>query len=140
MKRMSDEVYNHLVRMKFGVAPRWCANAVATDAGWTNPRTGEVLMAFRGLATRINEFNAEKARREKLKEEESTKVEVKTKKAEKEVVKKEPEVVAETPVEVPAAVEVAETTKEDVKEEKPKSSEKPAKKKTAKKSSKTKTE
>lgn len=62
-KRMSEETFQNLVSIGFGKPPRWCSKAVATDAGWTNPKTGEILMASRGLASRINEFEAEKQMR-----------------------------------------------------------------------------
>lgn len=62
-KRMSNEAFENLVSIGFGTPPRWCGNAIATDKGWTNPKTGEVLLASRGLASRINEFEAEKKMR-----------------------------------------------------------------------------
>lgn len=61
--KMTDEQFNRLVRMNFGVAPAWCKGAIATNSGWVNPRTKEVLFASAGLARRIQEFEAEKARR-----------------------------------------------------------------------------
>lgn len=30
-------------------APHWAPNAVATDKGWTDPNTGELLVAVEGL-------------------------------------------------------------------------------------------
>lgn len=30
-------------------APHWAPNAVATDKGWTDPKTGELLVAVEGL-------------------------------------------------------------------------------------------
>jgi hypothetical protein len=30
-------------------APHWAPNAVATDKGWTDPKTGELLVAVVGL-------------------------------------------------------------------------------------------
>lgn len=62
-KRMSDEAFENLMAIGFGKPPRWCANSVATDKGWTNPKTGEVVLASRGLASRINEFEVEKKKR-----------------------------------------------------------------------------
>lgn len=136
-KRMSDEAFDHLVRMNFGKAPRWCANAVATDHGWVNPRTGEILMASRGLATRINEFEAEKARREKLaaeaaKAEDKKPVSPVKVKDKVEVPVKEVAPVVE-PVVEPEVEKVAEPEAEAPVEKKPK-------KTTAKKSSKKKAE
>lgn len=30
-------------------APHWAPNAVATEKGWTDPKTGELLIAVQGL-------------------------------------------------------------------------------------------
>ena len=35
--------------------PVYCPNAIVTDAGWVNPKTGELLIAVRNLRQRIDE-------------------------------------------------------------------------------------
>lgn len=35
--------------------PLYCPNAIATDTGWVNPKTGELLVAIRHLDTKIRE-------------------------------------------------------------------------------------
>lgn len=35
--------------------PAYCLSAIATDAGWVNPKNGELLMAIRNLKQRIAE-------------------------------------------------------------------------------------
>lgn len=35
--------------------PSYCPNAIATDTGWVNPKTGELLVAIRHLDTKIKE-------------------------------------------------------------------------------------
>lgn len=35
--------------------PIYCPHAVATDSGWVNPKTGELLIAIRGLISKIEE-------------------------------------------------------------------------------------
>jgi len=30
-------------------APHWAPNAIATEAGWTDPKSGELLVAVQGL-------------------------------------------------------------------------------------------
>jgi hypothetical protein len=35
--------------------PIYCPTAIATDAGWVNPKSGELLMAIRNLKQRIAE-------------------------------------------------------------------------------------
>lgn len=43
--------------MKNLLPPVWAPNAVATDRGWINPNTGEVLISYRGLKTLIKNKN-----------------------------------------------------------------------------------
>lgn len=33
--------------------PRWCASAIATNSGWVDPRTNEVLIAIGNLKARL---------------------------------------------------------------------------------------
>lgn len=33
--------------------PKWAPSAIATDQGWVNPKTGELLISLKGLKTRI---------------------------------------------------------------------------------------
>lgn len=66
---MNDKLFNELVAANFGVAPAWCSGAVATDNGWVNPKTKEIYSCIPNLKTRIEEFEAEKARRAAIKEE-----------------------------------------------------------------------
>lgn len=37
--------------------PAYCPNAIVTEAGWVNPKTGELLIAVRNLHKRIIEQN-----------------------------------------------------------------------------------
>lgn len=39
--------------MKNLTPPKWAPYAVATEQGWTNPKTGEILVALKGLKSRI---------------------------------------------------------------------------------------
>lgn len=39
--------------MKNLTAPKWASKAIATDKGWVNPKTGELLVSFRGLKSLI---------------------------------------------------------------------------------------
>ena len=39
--------------MKNMTPPKWALNAVATEQGWVNPRTGEILVSIRGLKSKI---------------------------------------------------------------------------------------
>lgn len=34
--------------------PRWCATAIATNRGWVDPRTNEVLIAIGNLKARLD--------------------------------------------------------------------------------------
>lgn len=36
--------------------PTWCDNAIATDDGWTDPKSGELLVAIKQLKSRLGEF------------------------------------------------------------------------------------
>lgn len=38
--------------------PNWYKSAVATDCGWVNPNTGEVLVSHRNLKTKLELENA----------------------------------------------------------------------------------
>lgn len=40
--------------MKNLTPPSWAPYAIATDQGWTHPKTGEILVSYRGLKTRID--------------------------------------------------------------------------------------
>ncbi len=35
--------------------PSWAPNAIATDKGWVDPNTGEVLLAIEGLEVTVQE-------------------------------------------------------------------------------------
>lgn len=35
--------------MKHANPPKWFSNALATDKGWVNPKTGELLISVKGL-------------------------------------------------------------------------------------------
>lgn len=37
-------------------APKWAPRAIATDKGWVDPKTGELLVSFRGLKSLIEKY------------------------------------------------------------------------------------
>lgn len=39
--------------MKILTPPKWAPNAVATEQGWVDPKTGELLISLRGLKSKI---------------------------------------------------------------------------------------
>lgn len=39
--------------MKNLTPPKWAPNAVATEQGWTDPKTGEILVSLKGLKSKI---------------------------------------------------------------------------------------
>lgn len=39
--------------------PAWAPNAIATDKGWVDPTTGEVLLAIEGLEVTVQEDTSE---------------------------------------------------------------------------------
>lgn len=39
--------------MKYLTPPKWAPNAIATDQGWRDPSTGELLVSYRGLKKMI---------------------------------------------------------------------------------------
>jgi hypothetical protein len=39
--------------------PKWAPYAVATEQGWVNPKTKEVLVSLRGLKSKINQLQPE---------------------------------------------------------------------------------
>ncbi len=41
--------------MKNLTPPKWAPYAVATEQGWTHPRTGEILISLKGLKSRIEQ-------------------------------------------------------------------------------------
>lgn len=63
-RTMPDWMYNRYVRMKIDQPPKWCKNAVPSDRGWVNPKTGELLVGRKGLKRKIEEFLIEKEIRE----------------------------------------------------------------------------
>lgn len=38
--------------------PSYCPDAIATDTGWVNPNTGELLVAIRHLDSKIREYQS----------------------------------------------------------------------------------
>lgn len=60
--------------------PKWAPNAVATDRGWEDPNTGELLVSIRGLKSKIGKTEPEQKEKPKATRKKRTR---KTKDAEK---------------------------------------------------------
>ena len=64
MARMTDDQFKKLDARKVDQPPAWAKGAIATNAGWVNPRTREVLFAHGGLARLIQAYQEEKRLRD----------------------------------------------------------------------------
>lgn len=49
--------------------PQWCPEAIASDQGWHDPKSGELLVAYRGLKTLLELIPAESILDETISEE-----------------------------------------------------------------------
>jgi len=53
---------------RYKTAPTWAPDAVASPQGWRHPKTGELLVSYKGLDTIVEEPKKEKKATKKVAE------------------------------------------------------------------------